>query len=55
MGRESERPVTEDTSSEPEASTPPPVQRQAYSQSPMKRKRRILEELAEARDTKRRK
>jgi len=55
MGRESERAVTEGPSSEPEVSTPPPVQRQAYSQSPTKQKRRILEELAEARDTKRRK
>ena len=53
MGRESERLVTEGPSSEPEVSTPP--QRQAYSQSPTKLKRRILEELAEARDTKRRK
>ena len=55
MGRESERPVTEGPSSEPEVSIPPPVQRQVYSQSPTKLKRRILEELAEARDTKRRK
>jgi hypothetical protein len=55
MGRESDRPVTEGPSSEPEASTPPPVQRQAYSQSPTKQKRKILEELVEARDTKRRK
>jgi hypothetical protein len=48
-------PVTElDPPSEAEVSTPPPVQRQAYSQSPTKQKRRILEELAEARDTKRR-
>lgn len=53
MGRESERAVTEGSLSEPEESTPP--QRQAYSQSPTKLKRRILEELAEARDTKRRK
>ncbi|KAF8812236.1 hypothetical protein BYT27DRAFT_7335534 [Phlegmacium glaucopus] len=45
----------EDPSFEHEASTPPPVQRQAYSNSPTKQKRRILEELAEARDTKRRK
>jgi hypothetical protein len=55
MGRESERMVTEGPSSEPEVSTPPPVKREAYSQSPTKKKRRILEELVEARDTKRRK
>jgi len=55
MGRDSDRPIVGDPSSEPEASTPPPVQRQAYSQSPTKQKRKILEELAEARDSKRRK
>ena len=52
VGRESER---MDEESEPEALTLPPVRRQAYSQSPTKMKRRMLEELAEARDTKRRK
>lgn len=55
MGTESEKLATEGPLSEPEVSTPPPVQRQPYSQSPTKQKRRILEELAEARDTKRRK